>query len=117
MATYILQGQGFVLLPGSPGLSSAPFRSVQPLAAIADGFISEEHAVRLRTGPAEDRSEEVNLGKLSVGVPVPTPVAVMAINDLQEEPEEDSPSFWGRIGGAFKSVGRFSGIGIGIGIR
>ena len=232
MATYILQGQGFVLLPGSPGLSSAPFRSVQPLAAIADGFISEEHAVRLsktsypvetggslvdhavvqprtlklvgwvsdllapegrrgnpsrgsdawlqltrlvesrepflavtllgaypsmlitslnapvdrttgralrfemeleevqfralergqrpppvRIGPAEDRSEEVNLGKLSVGVPVPTPVAVMAINDLQEEPEEDSPSFWGRIGGAFKSVGRFSGIGIGIGIR
>ena len=47
MATYILRGQGFVLLHGSPGLSSAPFRSVQPLAAIADGFISEEHAVRI----------------------------------------------------------------------
>ena len=233
MATYILQGQGFVLLPGSPGLSSALPRPAQPLAAIADGFISEEHAVRIsktsypvetggslvdhavvqprtlklvgwvsdllapegrrgnasrgsdawlqltrlvesrepflavtmlgaypsmlitslkapvdrttgralrfemeleevqfralergqrpppvRIGPAEDRPEEVNLGKLNaVVVPVPTPVAVMAINDLQEEPEEDSPSFWGRIGGAFKAVGRFSGIGIGIGIR
>ena len=47
MATYIIQGQDFLLLPGSPGLSSAPFRSVQPLAAIANGFLSEEHAVRL----------------------------------------------------------------------
>ena len=47
MATYILQGQDFVLLPGSAGLSSALSRSAQPLAAIADGFISEEHAVRL----------------------------------------------------------------------
>ena len=47
MATYIIQGQDFVLLPGSPGLSSSSFRLVQPLAAIADGFISEEHAVRL----------------------------------------------------------------------
>ena len=47
MATYIIQGQDFVLLPGSPGLSSALSRSAQPLAAIADGFISEEHAVRI----------------------------------------------------------------------
>ena len=47
MATYIIQGQDFFLLPGSPGLSSVLSRSVQPLAAIADGFISEEHAVRL----------------------------------------------------------------------
>ena len=228
MAASVIQGQGFVLFPGSRALSSALFRSPQPLASIADGFISEEHAVRIsktsypvetggslvdhavvqprtlklvgwvsdllapegrrgspsrgsdawlqlnrlvesrepflavtmlgaypsmlitslkapvdrttgralrfemeleevqfralergqrpppvRIGPAEDRPEEVNLGKLNaVVVPVPTPVAVMAINDLQEEPEEDSPSFWGRIGGAFKAVGRFSGIGI-----
>ena len=227
MAASVIQSRDFLLLHGSPGLSSVLSRSVQPLAAIADGFISEEHAVRVsktsypvetggslvdhavvqprtlklvgwvsdllapegrrgspsrgsdawlqlnrlvesrepflvvtllafypsmlitslkapvdrttgralrfemeleevqfrslergqrpppvRIGPAEDRSEEVDLGKLSVVVvPVPTPVAVMAINDLQEEPEEDSPSFWGRIGGAFKSVGRFSGIG------
>ena len=41
MATYVIQGQDFVLLP------SALSRSVQPLAAIADGFISEEHSVRL----------------------------------------------------------------------
>ena len=227
MAAGVIQGPDFLLFPGSPALSSSLPRYVPPLAAIADGFISEEHAVRIsktsypvetggslvdhaviqprtlklvgwvsdllapegrrgspsrgsdawlqlnrlvesrepflvvtllafypsmlitslkapvdrttgralrfemeleevqfralergqrpppvRIGPAEDRPEEVDLGKLSVVVvPVPTPVAVMAINDLQEEPEEDSPSFWGRIGGAFKSVGRFSGIG------
>ena len=38
MAAGVIQGQGFVLLPGSHAL---------PLAAIADGFISEEHAVRI----------------------------------------------------------------------
>ena len=47
MAASVIQGQGFVLFPGSPGLSSALSRSAQPLAAIADGFISEEHAVRI----------------------------------------------------------------------
>ena len=46
MATYIIQSQDFLLLHGSPGLSSALSRSAQPLAAIADGSISEEHAVR-----------------------------------------------------------------------
>ena len=38
MAPSVIQGQGFVLLPG---------RYAQPLASIADGFISEEHAVRI----------------------------------------------------------------------
>ena len=38
MAAGVIQGQGFVLFPGS---------HAQPLAAIADGFISEEHAVRI----------------------------------------------------------------------
>ena len=47
MAAGGIQGQDFLLLPGSPGLSSVLSRSVQPLAAIADGFISEEHAVRI----------------------------------------------------------------------
>ena len=47
MATYIIQGQDFLLLHGSPALSSVLSRSAQPLASIADGFISEEHAVRL----------------------------------------------------------------------
>ncbi len=47
MATYILQGQGFVLFPGSRALSSVLSRYAQPLASIADGFISEEHAVRI----------------------------------------------------------------------
>ena len=47
MAASVIQGQDFLLLHGSPGLSSSLSRPVQPLAAIADGFISEEHAVRL----------------------------------------------------------------------
>ena len=47
MAASVIQSRDFLLLHGSPGLSSSPFRLVQPLAAIADGFISEEHAVRL----------------------------------------------------------------------
>ena len=47
MAVSLIQGQGFVLLPGNHALPSALFRSLQPLAAIADGFISEEHAVRI----------------------------------------------------------------------
>ncbi len=38
MAASVIQGQNFLLLHG---------RYAQPLAAIADGFISEEHAVRL----------------------------------------------------------------------
>ena len=231
MAAGVIQSQDFLLLHGRPALSSALFRATQPLAAIADGFISEEHAVRLsktsypvetggslvdhaviqprtlklagwvsdllapegrrgnpsrgidawlqltrliesrepflvvtllgvypsmlitslkapvdrttgralrfemeleevqfrslergqrpppvRIGPAEDRSEEVDLGKLNaLVVPVPTPVAtVMAINDLQEEPK-DGPSIGGRIFGAFKAVGSFSGKFFGIG--
>ena len=47
MAAGVIQGQGFVLFPGSHALPSALLRSLQPLAAIADGFISEEHAVRI----------------------------------------------------------------------
>ena len=47
MAVSLIQGQGFVLFPGSRALSSVPSRYAQPLAAIADGFISEEHAVRI----------------------------------------------------------------------
>ena len=47
MAANVIQGQGFVLFPGSPGLSSVPSWYAQPLASIADGFISEEHAVRI----------------------------------------------------------------------
>ncbi len=47
MAVSLIQGRDFLLLPESPGLSSVLSRSAQPLAAIADGFISEEHAVRL----------------------------------------------------------------------
>ena len=47
MAASVIQGQGFVLFPGSPGLSSVLSMSAQPLASIADGFISEEHAVRI----------------------------------------------------------------------
>ena len=47
MAASVIQSRDFLLLHGSPALSSALFRSVQPLAAIADGFISEEHAVRI----------------------------------------------------------------------
>ena len=47
MAASVIQGQDFVLLHGNHGLSSALSRPVQPLAAIADGFISEEHAVRV----------------------------------------------------------------------
>ncbi len=46
MAAHVIQGPDFLLLHGSPALPSALFRSLQPLAAIADGFISEEHAVR-----------------------------------------------------------------------
>ena len=40
MAARVIQGQNFLL-------SSSPPRYVPPLAAIADGFISEEHAVRI----------------------------------------------------------------------
>ena len=47
MAASVIQSRDFLLLPGSPGLSSVLFRPLQPLAAIADGFISEEHAVRI----------------------------------------------------------------------
>ena len=47
MAAGVIQSQDFLLFPGSPALSSDLFRSLQPLAAIADGFISEEHAVRI----------------------------------------------------------------------
>ena len=47
MAASVIQSRDFLLLHGSPALSSARLRSVQPLAAIADGFISEEHAVRI----------------------------------------------------------------------
>ena len=217
MAASLIQSPDFLFLHESPALSRTLFRSAQPLAAIADGFISEEHAVRIsktsypvetggslvdhavvqprtlklvgwvsdllapegrwgnpsrgsdawlqltrliesrepfrvvtlldvypsmlitslkapvdRTtgralrfemeleevqfralergqrphpvwiGPAEDRSEEVDLGKMNaVVVPVAT---VMAINDLQEEPEEDSPSFRGRPWGFFKGL-------------
>ena len=220
MAAGVIQSHDFLLLRGSPALSSALFRSVQPLSAIADGFISEEHAVRIsktsypvetggslvdhavvqprtlklagwvsdllapegrrgnpsrgidawlqltrlietrepflvvtmlgvypsmlitslkapvdrttgralrfeleleevqfralergqrpppvRIGPAEDRSEEVDRGKVNAVV-VPPEHVVVGINALQEEPE-DGPSFWGRIGGGFKAVGRF----------
>ena len=64
----------------------------------------------VRIGPAEDRSEEVDLGKTNaVVVPVAT---VMAINDLQEpEESEDGPSIGGRIVGGLKAVGSFFGIG------
>ena len=64
----------------------------------------------VRIGPAEDRSEEADLGKIiAVVVPVAT---VMAINDLQEpEESEDGPSIGGRVVDAFKAVGRFFGIG------
>ena len=47
MAASVIQSRDFVLFPGSRALPSALFRSLQPLAAIADGFISEEHAVRI----------------------------------------------------------------------
>ena len=47
MAAGVIQGHEFLLFPGSHALPSALFRRVQPLAAIADGFISEEHAVRI----------------------------------------------------------------------
>ena len=47
MAASVIQSRDFLFLHGSPGLSSVLSRSAQPLAAIADGFISEEHAVRL----------------------------------------------------------------------
>ena len=47
MAASVIQSLDFLLLHGSPGLSSVLSRSVQPLAAIADGFISEEHVVRV----------------------------------------------------------------------
>ena len=48
MAASVIQGPDFLLLPGSPGLSSAPVQvRHSPLPAIADGFISEEHAVRI----------------------------------------------------------------------
>ena len=47
MAASVIQSRDFLLLHGSHALSSALFRSAQPLAAIADGFISEEHAVRI----------------------------------------------------------------------
>ena len=47
MAVSLIQGQNFLLLPESPGLSISLSRLALPLAAIADGFISEEHAVRI----------------------------------------------------------------------
>ena len=47
MAAGAIQGPDFLLLHGSPALSSVLSRPTQPLAAIADGFLSEEHAVRL----------------------------------------------------------------------
>ena len=47
MAASVIQSRDFLLLHGSPALSSSLPRYAQPLAAIADGFISEEHAVRL----------------------------------------------------------------------
>ena len=47
MAASVIQGLDFLLLQRSLALPSALFRSLQPLAAIADGFISEEHAVRI----------------------------------------------------------------------
>ena len=47
MAAGVIQSQGFVLFPGSRALSSVLSRYAQPLASIADGFISEEHAVRI----------------------------------------------------------------------
>ena len=47
MAAGVIQSQDFLLLHGGPGLSSFLSRPAQPLAAIADGFISEEHAVRI----------------------------------------------------------------------
>ena len=218
MAASVIQSRDFLLLQGSPALSSALSRSVQPLAAIADGFISEEHAVRIsktsypvetggslvdhavvqprtlklvgwvsdllapegrrgtpsrgsdawlqltrlvetrepflavtlldvypsmlitslkapvdrttgralrfemeleevqfralergqrpppvRIGPAEDRSEEVGLGKINAPS-IPSKPGVVEINDLQEEPEEDGPSFWGQTWGFVKGL-------------
>ena len=47
MAASVIQGQDFLALYGSQGLSSSLSRPAPPLAAIADGFISEEHAVRV----------------------------------------------------------------------
>ena len=47
MAASVIQGLDFLLLQRSLALPSALLRSLQPLAAIADGFISEEHAVRI----------------------------------------------------------------------
>ena len=47
MAASVIQGQDFLALYGSQGLSSSLSRPALPLAAIADGFISEEHAVRV----------------------------------------------------------------------
>ena len=226
MAASVIQSRDFLLLHGSPWLPSALSRSVQPLAAIADGFISEEHAVRLsktsypvetggslvdhaviqprtlklvgwvsdllapegrrgnpsrgsdawlqlnrlvesrepflvvtllafypsmlitslkapvdrttgralrfeleleevqfralergqrpppvRIGPAEDRSEEGNLGKINAPS-IPSKPVVVEINALQEpEESEGGPSVGGRIAGAFKAVGKFFGIG------
>ena len=47
MVVSLIQGRDFLLLPGSRALSSVLSRYAQPLASIADGFISEEHAVRI----------------------------------------------------------------------
>ncbi len=47
MAASVILGQNFLLLPGNPALLSSLPRYAQPLASIADGFISEEHAVRI----------------------------------------------------------------------
>ena len=226
MAASVIQGQDSLLLHGSPALLISLPRYAQPLASIADGFISEEHAVRLsktsypvetggslvdhavvqprtlklvgwvsdllapegrrgnpsrsidawlqlnrlvesrepflavtmlgaypsmlitslkapvdrttgralrfemeleevqfralergqrpppvRIGPAEDRSEEDDRGKLNAPS-IPSKPVVEEINDLQEpEESEDGPSIGGRIVSAFKSVGRFFGIG------
>ena len=65
----------------------------------------------VRIGPAEDRSEEVDRGR--VNAPSVLPLAVIEeINGLQApEESEDGPSIGDRIVGAVKAVGRFFGIG------
>ena len=47
MAVSLIQGRDFLLMHGSPALPSSLSRYAQPLASIVDGFISEEHAVRI----------------------------------------------------------------------
>ena len=65
----------------------------------------------VRIGPAEDRSEEVEGGRVNAPS-IPPEHVVREINGLQApEESEDGPSIGGRIVGAFKSVGRFFGVG------